>query len=117
MDLFVSKEDPAEIVARFSETVFSSAPDRGSPDVVGPNERTALRPLHERRDREEPPQEKKPRYDRLGREIKQEDSTLNANGKDMPPQKLQRPRGRPPKGKIWNDYRGWVVDGLGRSKS
>lgn len=60
---------------------------------------------------------KKLKYDKLGRLTAVEEvkpvvplaSTLAAGSGN----KLKRPRGRPPKGKIWDDKRGWIDEGLG----
>ena len=63
---------------------------------------------------------RKTRYDPLGREIIESNSpeveipsspknSINVNTNE----KLKRPRGRPPKGKIWHETKGWISEGLG----
>ena len=76
---------------------------------------------------------KKIRYDGLGREIPDlgdqdqpakgsssrsfTSAAVGSNPRVPPPhaglEPLKRPRGRPPKGKIWHEKRGWVDEGLG----
>ena len=66
---------------------------------------------------------KRPKYDKLGRLTNMEDAVpvlpsasalaSSAATFDSGEERLQRPRGRPPKGKVWHDKRGWIDEGLG----
>ena len=63
---------------------------------------------------------KKVRYDKLGREMDAEHATtpvLPSMSADEKGQKVKRPRGRPPKGKVWHDKKGWIDEGLGGGPS
>jgi hypothetical protein len=59
---------------------------------------------------------KKVRYDKLGRMIEEKDMdtpSLAPRRSDNDDNQVKRPRGRPPKGKMWDDKRGWIDEGLG----
>lgn len=114
-------------VIRIAESMQNEAPARSleeeeekhrSPSLnsAAPSDSSSVPDDSERCSQQQPL--KKLKYDKLGRLTAVEDvkpvlplaSSLAAANTGN---KLKRPRGRPPKGKIWDDKRGWIDEGLG----